>query len=131
MSQENVETIQRAMDAFARRDEVAWGELCDPDVRTVPVADWPEKEIQGREAVWSFLVASDEPWEPGPYEIGEVIDGADTAAVRLRRRLRGKSSGAEVEYDYWAVFTFRRGKVVRVAWFAARDEALQAAGLSE
>jgi ketosteroid isomerase-like protein len=101
MSQENVDTIQRTLDAFARRDEVAWGELCDPDVMAVPVADWPEKEIQGREAVWNFLVASDEPWEPGPYEIGEVIDGADMAAVRLRRDLRGRSSGAEVEYDYW------------------------------
>jgi ketosteroid isomerase-like protein len=131
MSQENVERIQRALDAFARRDEVAWGELCDPDLKAVPVADWPEQKIQGREAVWNFLVASDEPWEPGPYEIGEVIDGADTAAVRLRRDLHGRSSGAEAEYDYWAVFTFRNGKVVRVAWFAARDQALEAAGLSE
>jgi ketosteroid isomerase-like protein len=131
MSQENVERVQRALDAFARRDEVAWSALCDPDVRAVPVADWPEKEIQGREAVWGFLVASDEPWEPGPYEIGEVVDEAGMAVVRLRRDLRGRSSGAEVEYDYWAVFTFREGKVVRVAWFGARDEALEAAGLQE
>ncbi len=90
MSQENVERIQRSLDAFARRDEVAWEELCDPDIRAVPVVDWPEKEIQGRKAVWNFLVASDEPWEPGPYEIGEVIDGADAAVVRLRRDLRGE-----------------------------------------
>jgi hypothetical protein len=38
---------------------------------------------------------------------------------------------AEIEYDYWAVFTFAKGKLIRVAWFAAREEALQAAGLSE
>jgi ketosteroid isomerase-like protein len=31
MSQENVERIQRSLDAFTRRDEVAWQELCDPD----------------------------------------------------------------------------------------------------
>jgi ketosteroid isomerase-like protein len=131
MSQENVERIQRSLDAFTRRDEVAWEELCDPDIRAVPVVDWPEKEIQGRKAVWNFLVASDEPWEPGPYEIGEVIDGADAAVVRLRRDLRGRSSGAEVGYDYWAVFTFAKGKMIRVAWFTAREEALQAAGLSD
>jgi ketosteroid isomerase-like protein len=44
---------------------------------------------------------------------------------------RGRSSGVEVDYDYWAVFTFRDGKIVRTEWFEGRDAALEAAGLSE
>jgi ketosteroid isomerase-like protein len=49
----------------------------------------------------------------------------------MRRDLRGKSSGVEVEYDYWVVFTFHGGLVARAEWFEDRQEALEAAGLSE
>jgi hypothetical protein len=54
--------------------------------------------MRGRERVWDFLVAADEPWEPGAYELDEVSDGGDHVAARMRRDLRGKSSGVEVEY---------------------------------
>jgi ketosteroid isomerase-like protein len=132
MSQENVERMHRAFDAFARRDKVAWLELCDPDVEFAPVGDWPETDpIRGREAGWDFLVAADEPWERGPYEVVEVIDGDDKVVARQRRDLRGKSSGVEVEYDYWLVLTFRDGKALRGEWFANRETALEAAGLRE
>jgi ketosteroid isomerase-like protein len=131
MSQANIERMHRAFDAFTRRDKVAWCELCDPDVEIVPVGDWPETDIRGREAGWNFLVAADEPWEPGPYEMAEVVDGDDMVVARQRRDLRGKSSGVEVEYDYWLVLTFRNEKAVRAEWFDARREALEAAGLKE
>ena len=123
--------MQGTLDAFTRRDKDAWFALCVEDVEATPVGDWPEQEIRGREAVWNFLVATDEPWEPGPYETAEVADADDKVAVRLQRLMRGRSSGAEVEYDYWAVFTFRDAKVARVEWFDAREDALEAAGLSE
>ena len=55
----------------------------------------------------------------------------DRIAARMRRKLRGKSSGVEVEYDYWVVFTFRDGMFARAEWFEGRQEALAAAGLSE
>jgi ketosteroid isomerase-like protein len=131
MSQENVERMHRAFDAFTRHDKVAWCELCDPDVEIVPVGDWPETDIRGREAAWNFLVAADAPWEPGPYEMAEVIDGDDMVVARQRRDLRGKSSGVEVEYDYWLVLTFRNGNAIRAEWFATREDALEAAGLKE
>jgi hypothetical protein len=45
--------------------------------------------------------------------------------------VRGDGSGADVEIDYWAVVTFRNGKILRNHWFSDREEALEAAGLSE
>jgi ketosteroid isomerase-like protein len=131
MSQENVESVKRSLEAFAQRDRAGWSELCDSEVEAVPVGEWPEGEIRGREAVWDFLLAADEPWEPGAFEATEVSDGPDAVAIRMRRKLRGRSSGVEVDYDYWAAFTFRNGKVIRVEWFDERDEALEAAGLRE
>jgi ketosteroid isomerase-like protein len=131
MSQENVERLRQAFGAFARRDRAAWDELCDPNVEMIPVPNWPEGELRGREAAWDFFIAADEPWEPGTFEIVEFIDGGDQAVARLQRDMRGKSSGVEVHYDYWLVVTLRDGKALCLEWFEKREEALEAAGLSE
>jgi ketosteroid isomerase-like protein len=131
MSLENVERLRWALEAFARGDKEAWDELCDPNVEVVPVGEWPEREIRGREAAWDFFVATEEPWEPGSYEMIEVIDADDHVVTRLQRDMRGKSSGVEVRYDYWLVVTSRNAKALRLEWFEQRDEALKAAGLSE
>ena len=132
MSQKNVETVRESLDAFARRDRAAWFELCDPDIQLVPVGDWPEGEgeaIRGRESAWDFFVAADDPWEPGSYEMGEVMADDEYVVTRLQREMRGKSSGIEVQYDYWLVVTFREGKAARLEWFEKRESALQAARL--
>ena len=132
MSQENVERVRESLEAFARRDKAAWYELCDPNLEVVPVGDWPEGEkIQGREAAWDFLVTSDEPWEPGSYEMAEVMDNDENVVTRLKRDMRGKSSGVGVQYDYWLVVTIRDRKAVRLEWFEKRESALEAAGLRE
>jgi hypothetical protein len=38
-------------------------------------------------------------------------------------------SGAEMEWTQHGVWEFRDGKVLRVAWFRTREEALAAAGI--
>jgi ketosteroid isomerase-like protein len=45
--------------------------------------------------------------------------------------LSGGETGAGVQFNYWVVVTLRQGKIVREHWFADREEALEAAGLSE
>jgi ketosteroid isomerase-like protein len=133
MSQENVETLHRGMDAFNRRDRAAWLALCDPEYETVPSDDWPEIEpIRGAETAWDSYVQADEQWEKGDYEYVDVLDaGNDGVVARIRREVRGKASGAGVEYSYWVVVTFRNGKVFRVQWLQERKKALEAAGLSD
>ena len=131
MSQENVARMRQSQAAVERGDKDAWRALVDPDIEAVPIGDWPEGRIQGRDEVWDFFVTVDEPWEPGRYELDEVGDGGDRIAARMRRELRGKTSGVELEYDYWVVFTFREGMFARAEWFEDRQEALEAAGLSE
>jgi ketosteroid isomerase-like protein len=131
MSQENVEMLRQAFEAFARRDQTGWYELADPSLEVIPVGDWPEGEIRGREAAWDFFVATEEPWEPGSYEIVKAIDSDDKVVTHLQRYMRGKSSGVEVQYDYWLIAVIRNGKALRLEWFETREEALEAAGLSE
>jgi ketosteroid isomerase-like protein len=133
MSQENVEIMRKAMEAFDWGDRDAWLLLHDPEFEFRADPEWPESgAVRGREAAWDFGVKLTDAWEPDPFEIVEVIDaGGDRLVARFRRRVQGKASGIANVLDYWAVSTFRRGRVLSQHWFANRAEALEAAGLSE
>ena len=62
----------------------------------------------------------------------EVIDGgADTVVAVLKASGRARQSGVETELGYAVVYTIRDGKIARGRAFMERDEALEAAGLSE
>ncbi len=51
--------------------------------------------------------------------------------MRAYFRGRGRGSGVEVDARFYDVYTLRNGKIVRVDEFAEREDALEAAGLSE
>jgi|SRR5215217_4174437 len=133
MSQENVETLRRGLDAFNRRDKADWVAAFDPDAENIPPREWPESApVRGAQAIWDFYVEAVGAWEEGPFEWGELIEvGTDKIVANQRREMRGKASGAGVVWSYWVVFTFRDGKALRSEWFADRGDAFEAAGLRE
>jgi ketosteroid isomerase-like protein len=124
--------MRQSLDAFDRRDRAAWLALRDPDSEVLPSGGWPEADaIRGREAAWDFYVEVVEAFERRAYGDAELVDaGADKVLVHQRNEVRGRTSGADVELNYWVVVTFREGKILRDHWFADRAEALEAAGLS-
>ena len=64
--------------------------------------------------------------------IGEEFRDVGTKVfVAGRQAARGKQSGAEVEQPMLSVWTFRDGKVVGLRFTPFREEALEAAGLSQ
>ena len=128
-----MENYRHAVDAFNRRDRVAWSVASDPAVENIPPREWPESHrATGSDAVWDQLVTNMEPWEDHHLEVVELVDaGNDKIGAQLRSEVMGKSSGAVIAWTYWHVVTFRDGKIVRSEWFADRVEALEAAGLSE
>ena len=133
MSQENVEIVRSTTEAFNRRDREAWLRLNDPEVAFRAAAEWPESgTVRGPEAVWDFIVSLTEPWEQEDFEMVEFVDvDDDNLVARFRRPVQGKASGITEELDYWCMNSFREGKIVSHEWFASREEALEAAGLSE
>jgi ketosteroid isomerase-like protein len=135
MSQENVETLRRGLDAFNRRDKAAWLAVTDPEADNFPPREWPENApIHGADAIWDFYLEAIKAWDGAEFSWGELINAAsttDSIVVNQRAELRGKTSGAGVVWSYWVVFTFRDGKTIRSEWFADRAEALKAAGFSE
>jgi ketosteroid isomerase-like protein len=134
MSEENVEIMRQMLDAFDRRDRAAWLALRVPDCEVIPSAMWPEVDaIRGREAAWDFYIEVTEPFQRRPLAPDtEAVDaGTDRVLVHHQTVVRGRTSGADVELNYWLVVTFREGKVLRDQWFTDRADALEAAGLRE
>lgn len=136
MSRENVETVRRIYEAAARRDAEAVLTLYDPEVELdgtrLRVVGPGGGVYHGHEGVRRFFRQWHEAWERIEYDYEELIDAGDEQVIAVvTRRGRGRASGAEVELHVALLWTLREGKVVRVVWFPARADALEAAGISE
>jgi ketosteroid isomerase-like protein len=134
MSQENVELIYRANDAFNRRDLDAFLALVDPDAEvTSPIAELeggrPYRGHDGIRSWWEDLLGVSPDVNT---EVDEVRDLGDVTVARVRLRGRGIESDAPLDQTTWQVAEWRYKKcVVRLRIFLSEADALEAAGLSE
>ena len=88
--------------------------------------------LSGAEAAFNWCVRAFDTLQPFRTTDTEFIDaGADKVLLQYRMELRGKASGAKVEWRRWCVVTMRKGRGLRNEWFTDHAEALEAAGLSE
>ena len=128
MSQENVETVRRAYEAFNRAGVDALLEHFHPDAEyDITAAIGPYAGMyNGRAAIRHFLESYLESWEYVQMEPEDFIEvGGDHVVVLLRLHMRGKGSGLGVEARTTNVWTVRDGKAVRVAVYNDKVEALE------
>jgi ketosteroid isomerase-like protein len=133
MSRENVEIVRRVYDAAGRRDADAIFALYDPEVELdatrLGLVDLGI--YHGHDGLQSLFGEFSETWGEIEYSYEELIDAGAQVVSVVTRHARGRASGVEVERPFALLWTVREGKVVRVMWFLSREEALEAAGLSE
>jgi ketosteroid isomerase-like protein len=133
MSQENVELVRRAYDAFRRKDVEALVALHEPTCEISPLivrveGGTPYRGHEGVRAFWKDVHAAFDDWLPEPEEIS---DYGDTLIVRMHFRGRGRDSGVTIDQTVWQVITVQHGLSVWWAIYTSATEALAAAGLSE
>ena len=132
MSQENVEIVRAAIEAVNRRDVDAWLKHCAPgcevDVSRAigPVHGTYVGLDQVRHAFEEFF----EPWESVRNAPLELIDAGEDVVASGATHFRGRD-GIEVRTRTAAVWTIRDGAIARMCFYQERQEALEAAGLSE
>ena len=68
---------------------------------------------------------------PGPAGEMAASQGGEQVVSVVTSRGRDAASGVEVERTHAGVWTVREGNVVQVTWVGTRDEALEAARLTE
>ena len=139
MSQENVEIVRRADDAFLTGYEhgdftrgFATGLMAE-DYELIVAAEVPERRsYRGREGVVEFAQMWTEDFERFSMQRQELIDaGDDRVFASYRQSVIGKGSGVPIEVEYFAVNEVENGQVVRTWHYLDRDKALEAAGLQK
>jgi ketosteroid isomerase-like protein len=132
MSQENVETMRAAMEAFNRRDREGFGVHLAEDAVIVPVRAAVEGTVyRGPDAAGQYCAAVDDSWENLEWDIEEIRDGGDWVLATGRIRGEGRNSGAAIDARAGWVGRFRDGLITAFHTYADRSEALEAVGLSE
>jgi ketosteroid isomerase-like protein len=85
----------------------------------------------GHDGARSFFRELHEAWDDLSYEVQKLIPAGDQVVSVVTRRGRGRSSGIEIEMSFALVWTFRDGRVIRLAWVPSREQALEAVELEE
>jgi ketosteroid isomerase-like protein len=130
MSQENVEIVRRAIEAFNRRDLDAVDS--DPDVEV----DWSRSRgveagiYRGREATTQFWNTFLEAFDRIVTTPEEFIEHGDYVIVLDRTHMWGRD-GVEVEARNVTLATLRERRIVQWRLCRNRAEALKAVGLEE
>jgi ketosteroid isomerase-like protein len=134
MSQENVAAVQAAYEALARGGLDLFLEYWtdDLDHRSIEGAPDDRGPIHGKNAMRAYVQDWIDLFDDFRIEPVELIDAREDVVVAvLRFGGRAKLSGVETDQIMGTVFEIRDGKIARGREYATRDQALEAARLSE
>ena len=134
MSQANVEMVRDAAAAFNRGDLDTWVESWadDIDYRAIEGALDDRGAMHGKEAVRAYVqdwLATFDGFSSEPIEL--IDAGEDRVIAVTRISGRAKLSGVETDLTDAALYTIRDGKIARGREYWTKEQALEAAGLSE
>jgi len=133
MSGDNVEIARRAYGAFDRGDFE--GMIADfaPSFEYVTSGAIPgvSGAYRGAEGLREFLRWMWDEFDSPGVEVHELTETEDQVLASVTLHGRGKQSGVEASWSVWHLWTVQDSQIVHGQAFASRDEALEAAGLSE
>ena len=135
MSQENVEIVRAAWEAWDRGDMDALFGFYDPAI-VWDQTSYDTGELSGcyhgHDGVRQFFREWLAPFEDYYAHADDFIEAGDAVVVRCRQGGRGKSSGVMVQMPpYLQVYRLQDRLIVRIEVYRSQPEALAAVGLQE
>ena len=133
MSEENVEVVRKLIDAANRGDLDAWLDFLSPEVvwESLPFPGFSDV-YRGRGEAREWYEQLLEVFEEAHLEIEEITAlSDDRVLIGYTQTGRGRGSGLPGELRSWSIHWLAKGLIARRQVFWTRDEALEAAGLSE
>src|SRR4051812_12395764 len=132
MSEENVEVVRQALAAIdPALDRVAayW----DPEIDWRAIEGAPDDigVFKGHDAMRRYYQQWYETFNDLHAEADELIAAGEQVVAVVHVTARMKDSDAEIDMRLGIVYTVRNGLVLRGREYATREDALEAAGLSE
>ena len=133
MSQENVEVIRTAYEAFDRGDLEAVSRLHARTIEWQTSVEDPDAAThRGRVAVRRYIEGYMETFPGFRAELEECVATPDGRVLTTTRYTgRARASGMDMDWRQSVVYMVESGLIVRAEEYFDRAEALEAAGLSE
>lgn len=131
MSQENVEVVEAALDAFNTGDIEGINAFIDPDFETsVPPEFSAEPDTyHGQDGMRRYFASFHDAMDDISFRQESVIEAGMSVVVALRLTAKGRTTGIPVEQRLAQVWTLSDGKIVRIQSYASLPEALATLGL--
>ncbi len=131
MSQENVDLFMKTVEAFNHMDVPGSLRFLDPEVRVEHRLAALQGVYNGLDGVRGFLEDVAAHFDALKVDCPDVRDLGDRVLALGTTRLTGKGSGVETDMPFAVVASFRDGRMTQFTDFGDKDQALEAAGLSE
>jgi ketosteroid isomerase-like protein len=133
MSEENVEVIRLLDERSNAGDSEGVLELIHPDLELFPPEDEPEAKsvYRGREGWREYAAYWEETFAHWATEVHEYIDAGEYVVVVARIRATGRASGVAVEDSAVWLWRVRDGMGIEFREYRTKEQALEAAGVSE
>jgi len=130
MSEENVEVIRNAVEAFNAGDRERLFSLVDPEIEFRSAFE--QKTYRGLDGLVRYREDVAAVLEGFHVEHDRFVDAGGDRVVQLYRLVgRGAGSGVPVSREVAALWLLRKGKILKGQIYLDRRKALEAAGLSE
>jgi len=127
MSQENVETVGRAIAAINTRDIDAYLACCTKNVELLTPLAAVGGEYLGSDGIRRFFTDIEDAGPDFRIEVQRVrAVGDNNVIVFMRTSATGRTSGIVNDTESTNVYDFIEGKISRISIFLDRDEALKA-----
>ena len=131
MSQENVDIVRAAIDAYNRGEWESLLNDADPGFELdLSRASGPLHGVYGLDQIRRFWSEFADSWESVRIEPHEFIEAGADVVVPWTLHVTGRD-GIEVQARVTWIWTIRDGAVERLCMYQERQDALEAVGLSE
>jgi hypothetical protein len=131
MSEENVELVLESL-RLDLNDMERRAALMHPEITATAVPGWPEPgPFVGRDAVLAETKRLGDWGEISFTDIEVVADEGDWVVLAFRWHIRGEGSGIATHLDVAVAVRVSEGRMIEWHNRLSRDDALEAAGLSE
>jgi ketosteroid isomerase-like protein len=133
MSQENVEIVRRAWEAYSVGGIEALLPLYRPDVRIYPTPEFLEEPIyEGHDGLRRLAAGFTDNFDNWGWELHELREAGSRVLALAEMTGQIKDSRVPMREPWGVVFSdFRDGMIGEVRYFRSQEQALKAVGLSE
>jgi ketosteroid isomerase-like protein len=131
MSKENVAIVRVAFEAFSRQDmDGALKHATSDFTVDLSRAVGLDRGIYDADAWRRMTDEFANTWESVEWRLDEFIDAGAQVVTPFTNQLRGRD-GIEIEAHGFWVWTIRDRAIAMLSYYEAREQAFEAAGLSE